>query len=333
MFALLMSRNSLLGADDYIAAARAAATPAPPAPHGQNWAGSGIINLGGAVARIPMSISGVPQRDWRDVPGGTAIEARVGGAVCGTTSAIAAGPVSTFTIKVRSDAEQPGCGTPGATVELVIGGLAARPTFTWGGRDANLGLAGLFVSGVSPPPGSVVVQTLGSGWSNLAHLEPSGALPAAASTLPLPWNAIYRWDPLKWTFSEADGALGAYLRFIRGAPAAVNDYPVIQQFDAYWVDAPAANVASLNPNPPPGRTIELAAGWNNFTYTGPSRAVADALASIAGKYDQVLEYDNATGRWLSHLPGQPRYLNDFGGLFTFRVYWISMREPGQLVMQ
>jgi subtilisin family serine protease len=333
MFALLISRNTRLSADDYIAAARAAATPAPPAPHGQNWAGSGIINIGGAVARIPLSLTGVPQHDWRDVPGGTVIEARVGTAVCGSTTAIAAGPVSTFTVKVKSAAEQPGCGAPGATVELVIGGLAAKPTVTWGGRNTDLGVAGLFVSSVSPPPGSVVVQTIGSGWSNLAHLEATGPLPGAASTLPLPWNAIYRWDPLKWAFSEAEGVLGAYRRFIRGAPGAVSDYPVIQQYDAYWVDAPAANVASLNPNPAPGRTIQLAAGWNNITYTGQSRAVADALSSIAGKYTQVLQYDNASGRWLSYLPGQPRYLNDFGGLFTLRVYWVYMKEPGTLVMQ
>jgi len=332
MFALLISRNSRLSADDYIAAARAAATPAPPAPHGQNWAGSGIIDIGGAMARIPMSITGVPQHDWRDVPGGTTIQARIGSTICGSTSAIGAGPVSTFTIKIAAAAEIPGCGAPGATVELVIGGLAAKPTITWGGRNADLGSAGLFVSSVSPPPGAVVVQTLGSGWSNVAHLEASGPLPAAASTLPLPWNAIYRWDPQKWAFSEAEGVLGAYRRFIRGAPSAVSDYPVIQQYDAYWVDAPAANVASLNPNPPPGRAIELAAGWNNFTYTGQSRAVADALASIAGKYTQVLQYENATGRWLSYLPGQPRYLNDFGGLFPLRVYWIYLKEPATLVM-
>ncbi|WBL37325.1 S8 family serine peptidase [Tepidiforma flava] len=333
MFALLISRNSRLNAEDYIAAARAAATPAPPAPHGQNWAGSGIIDIGGAVARIPMLLTGVPQRDWRDVPGGTPIEARIGAAVCGSTTAVAAGPVSTFTLRVRGAAEQPGCGAPGAAVELVIGGLPAKPTITWGGTNADLGIAGLFVSSVSPPPGTVVVQTLGSGWSNLAHLEPTGALPGAASTLPLPWTAIYRWDPAKWAFSEAEGVLGAYRRFVRGAPAAVNDYPVIAQYDAYWVDAPAANVASLNPNPPPGRVVELARGWNNFVYTGQSRAVTDALSGIADKYTQVLQYDNASGRWLSYLPGQPRYLNDFGGLFTLRVYWIYMKEPAQLVMQ
>ncbi len=332
MFALMVARNPLLGAEEYIAAARAAATPAPPATHGQNWAGSGIINIGGAVARVPMTITGVPQREWRDVAGGTSIEARVGTAVCGTTTAIAAGPVSTFAIKVRSAAEQPGCGAPGATVELLIGGTPAQPTFPWGGRDERLSISGAFVSTVPPPPGSVVVQTLGSGWSNVAHLEAGGPLPAAATSLPMPWSAIYRWDPLKWVFGEADGLRGAYRRFIRGAPAAVSDYPAIQQYDAYWVDAPAANVASLNPNPPTGRTVELAAGWNNIVYTGQSLSVAEALGSIAGKYGQVLQYDNASGRWLSYLPGQPRYLNDFGGLITLRVYWVYMREPGTLVM-
>ena len=90
--------------------------------------------------------------------------------------------------------------------------------------------------------------------------------------------------------------------------------------------------ASINPNPSPGRTVQLHAGWNNFTYTGTARSVADALGSIAGKYQQVLQYDNATGAWLSFLPGQPRYLNDFGGLFTLKVYWVLVSEDVTLVM-
>ena len=38
-------------------------------------------------------------------------------------------------------------------------------------------------------------------------------------------------------------------RFVKGAPAYVNDLPRLEQFDAYWVDGGAANVATLNPNP------------------------------------------------------------------------------------
>ena len=332
MFALMISRNSRLPASDIIQIARTAATPAPPAPHGQNWAGSGIINIGAAVARVPMSIvSGVPLRDWRDVPAGTTIEATIDGQSCGFTTSDAFGLQGRFNIRIKSDAELANCGRPGKTVQLFIGGAPAVPTLTWGAPNADLGLRDLEISTVSPPPGALVVQALNGSWANIAHLEPTGALPSAAPGLPTPWTSIYKWDPAKSLL----GRLGAYLRFFRGAPSYASDYPVISQYDAYWVDAPAQNMASPNPSPPLGRTIQLKAGWNNFTYTGESRAVADALESVDGKYSQVLQFDNATSTWLTYqpiTPVNPRFLNDFGGLFTLKVYWVLMTSDGTLVM-
>ena len=331
MFALMMSRNSNLNPEDYIQAARDAAIPAPEAPHGQNWAGSGIVNIGGALARVPMSITGEPLREWKFVPGGTRVEARIDAVVCGETTAVQIGglPISRFTLRVKTAAEQPGCGSPGKRVDILVGGTPAQPTFTWPAGGEDLAFVGENVSTVPPPPGAVVIQTLNGGWSNIAHLEPDGALPGAASTLPNPWSAIFKWNPLKVLL---DPGPGAYDRFVRNAPSYVNEFATIQQFDAYWVNAPAANVASLNPNAVPGRAIELQTGWNNFTYTGPSQAVGDALDGISGQYTQVLEYDNLNQVWRSYLPGQATYLNDFGGLVTLRVYWVLMKEPATLVM-
>ena len=174
MFALMMSRNSHLGAGDYIQIARDAATPAQPAPHGGNWAGSGIINIAAAVARVPMSINGAPLRDWEDVPAGTEMRASVDGNDCGSTTTIAIGPAGQFDIRVKSAAEKTGCGAPGKTVQLSIGGVPAEPTFTWGGLNADLGLARQDVSTVSPPPGSVVVQTLING--NLVQILPDDVI-------------------------------------------------------------------------------------------------------------------------------------------------------------
>ncbi len=332
MFALLMSRNSNLNPDDYIQAARDGATPAPEAPHGQNWAGSGIINVGAALARIPMSITGEPLREWRPVPGGTRVEARIDAVVCGETTAIQIGglPITRYTLRVKSAAEQPGCGSPGKRVDILVGGTPAQPSFTWPAGGLDLAFVGRNVSTVPPPPGAVVVQTLNGGWSNIAHLEPTGPLTGAASTLPNPWTAIFRWNPLK-VLLEPD--VGAYDRFARNAPAYVSEFTNINQFDAYWVNAPAANVASLNPGAEPGRAIQLQKGWNNFTYTGPSKAVGEALASVSGQYTQVLEFDNVNEVWKSYLPGQANYLNDFGGLLTLKVYWVLMKQPATLVME
>ena len=331
MFALMMARNTRLSAADYIQIARDAATPATPAAHGQNWAGAGIINIGAAVARVPMSIEGAPLKDWRDVPAGTLIEAVIDGNTCGSTTSQSFGFLGRYSIRVKSTADQANCGQPGKTVQLYVGGLPALPTFTWGAPNQDLGLRDKEVSSVSPPPGSLVVQTLTGSWANIAQLEPTGQLPGAASGLPTPWTAIFKWDAVKATL----GNNGAYRRFFRGLPSYTSDYPVITQYDAYWVDAPAPNVASPNPYPPAGRAVSLQAGWNNFTYTGTSRSVDDALRSIGGQWLQVLEYDNASGQWRSHLPvtaTHPRVLNDFGGLFTLKVYWVLMKDDASLVM-
>jgi hypothetical protein len=331
MFALMMSRNSRLTATEYIAIARAAATPVEPAPHGQNWAGSGLINIGAAVARVPMSLSGSPLRDWRDVPAGTVVEAFIDGSLCGSTQSVSFGLVGRYELRVKSNLEQPTCGQPGKNVQLVIAGAPATPTIPWGGQNEDLGLIDRDVSSVSPPPGGIVVQTLNGAWSNIAHLEPDGQLPGAVSSLPTPWNSIFKWDPLKKILDRP----GAYLRFFRGVPSFASDLPVIRQYDAYWVDAPPTPMGSINPNPQTGRTIQLKAGWNNFVYTGTSREVGDALSSVGNRYKQVLQYDNGAGAWLSHLPEHAenqRYLNDFGGLFTLKVYWVLATEDVTLVM-
>ena len=118
-----------------------------------------------------------------------------------------------------------------------------------------------------------------------------------------------------------------------GAPPAINDISTLKTYDAFWINAPASNLASVNPNPPTGRVIQLNPGWNNFVYTGTSKAVADALSSIAGRYTEVAQYDNATGAWLLwNPPPQPRFLNGFGGLFKLKVYWIYMTQSASLTM-
>lgn len=329
MFALMMMRNSKLNAGDYIQIARDAATPPAPAPHGQNWAGAGVINIGAAVARVPMTVSGIAFQDWRDVPNGTPVTATVDGTECGSASVAAFGPASPYSIRIRSEAEQPGCGAPGKTVQLNVGGVAAVPLFTWGARNQDIGLIGRDISSVTPPPGAIVVQTLNGRWSNIANFDAAGPLPAALSSLPSQWSAVYAWDSLKLILEQ----VGTYRHFVRGAPAFVNDLTTLRTYDAFWVNAPASNVASVNPNPAPGRVIQLNAGWNNFVYTGASKAVADALSQVVGKYTQVSQFDNATGAWLLyHPPPQSRFLNDFGGLFKMKVYWIYMTQPASLTM-
>jgi subtilisin family serine protease len=328
MFALMAGRNPNLAMADYLKIARDAATPVEPAAHGQNWAGAGLINVGGAVERVPLSIGGVALLDWKDAPAGTEVRATVGGIDCGSTVVQAFGPIAQYALRVRPEAEQPGCGAPGRQVVFLIGSLAAQPAITWGGRDEPIGLTNRDILAVSPGPGATVVQPLNGAWSNVALLEPGGRLPNVLSNLASPWTQLLRWSPDKTVLADP----GAYEHFSTGVPEYVNDLVNVSQYDPVWINAAAANMTANNPNPPPGRTVELRAGWNSVVYTGTTKSVPEALAGLEPRYTQVLQYDNAARAWRSYLPGRMRYLNDFGGMFQLQVYWIFMTEPGTLIM-
>jgi len=323
MFALMVSRNSRLSHETYIQLAREAATPAPEAPHGQPWAGAGIINIGGAVGRVPMLITGSALNNWVDVPAGTLMEARIASRQCGATTTTALGPVSRFELLVAPDAVSSGCGAPGREVDIYIGGTRAEGGFAWGNALQELAYTGQEVTTVTPPPGPLVVQQLTTGWNNVAHLDGEGSPPGALAYLPASWSAIYAWNPFE----------GNFLRLVKNAPDYVQSLASVERYDAYWVYTNAqANAANVNPQPAAGRAEDLVAGWNNVVYTGTSKQASTALTSIAGKYSIVYAFDNATGTWKSFVPGQPRALNTLGGLLTMQVFWVHMTEAATLVM-
>jgi hypothetical protein len=67
-----------------------------------------------------VTINGAP------APAGTAVEARVGSTVCGTTTTFNQNNAANYVVDVpASDAENQGCGTDGATVTLYVNGTAA----------------------------------------------------------------------------------------------------------------------------------------------------------------------------------------------------------------
>ncbi len=323
MFALMMSRNSRLPVETYIQLAREGATAAPSAPHGGNWAGSGIVNLHGALERIPMLVTGFAMRDWVPVEAGVSVEARIGNRRCGITQTVGFGAASRFELLIDPDAVTADCGSPGATVRLFVDGAASNVELNWPGAPGELVYSSQEPKLVSPAPGALVVQTLVNGWSNIAHLEDAGSVPDALSYLPPGWSSI-----LRWITGEAE-----FARHIQNAPDFVQTLEGIDAFDAYWVHTNgAANTASVNPEPGP-RTIGLEPGWNNFVYTGAAKSVGDALEGISGQYTVVYRYNNSTGTWQSFVPERSRLLNSLGGLLPLQVYWVHATEAVSLEME
>jgi subtilisin family serine protease len=329
-FALVISRNTRLSAGEYIDLLRSTASPAPPAPHGGNWAGSGIVHVGRAVPKVPALVTGNAFLDWKDIGPGVEVRARIGGIECGVGGTFAFGPASPYIIRIAADAERTGCGAPGRTVTLSMQGQPAVPSFPWPGPDADLGLVGRDISIMTPDPGPTVTQFVGGSWANIAHLTEEGPAPDVLAYLPEDWTAAYAWDP---SVPNGLGGMGIFRRAFRDAPAYTASWQTVRRYDAYWVEAATPTTIEVpNPNPPPGRTVQLAPGWNNFVYTGTSKRIAEALQPIAGKFTQVLYWDNQTGEWKSYVPGRSRFLNDFEALLKLRVYWIHVTEPVTLVM-
>ena len=326
LFALAMARNPGLSMEEYIAIVQESATPPAPAPHGGNWAGAGVINIRAALERVPMTLSGPVLQDWVRPPAGTPVLALVDGVECGATETETLNGAAYYSLRIAGENEIAGCGAVGREVEIRIGDLPAPELLPWGAANEAIALEEFSLNGIELPPGVVVVQELGEGWSQAAYLRPTASLPEAASGFPADWTAVAVWDA-----HAGDG--GAILLYYPEAPDQAQTLTELAQYDAFWVYSEGGAIAAPTPESLPLREVALAAGWNAVVYTGQPRSVADALADIDGLYDQVLRYDNATGLWSSYLPGSAPQLNDFGGLYPFRVYWIRMTAPGTLVME
>lgn len=325
-FALAMARNPGLTMEEYIAIVQDSATEPIPASHGGNWAGAGVIDLRGALDRVPMTVSGAVLQEWVQPREGTSVRALIDGVECGATVTETVAGVARYSLRIAGANEVQGCGTLGREVEIRVGDLPARDPLPWGAQNAVLQLEEYAVNGIAPAPGPVFVQELGAGWSQAAHLGPTASLPAATAAFPESWSAVAVWD------ATAEGG-GAIRLYHREAPAFAQTLLELERFQAFWVYAEGGVTITLTPAAPGARAIELAAGWNAIVYTGEARPVGEALATIDGLYDQVFHYDNVTEQWSSYLPGSAAQLNDFGGLHPYRVYWIRMSEAGTLILE
>jgi hypothetical protein len=91
-----------------------------------------VTALGSGVASAqptpPARFFGTATVNGQPAASGTAVQATIGGKVCGSGSVSSGG---SYVVDVASGTTEPGCGTNGATVSFTVGGAAASETGTW----------------------------------------------------------------------------------------------------------------------------------------------------------------------------------------------------------
>jgi subtilisin family serine protease len=135
--ALLISQNHVLTPDQVRSLIQAGATPV--ADQGaSNWAGAGRIDLAASLQQVPAGIYGTIQSS-APVPDGTLVEARIGTLVCGSTQTFTLNGLPTYTIFLPPFSVIPGCGLPGAVVDVSVDG-ARGGAAVWRPTDIHLDL-------------------------------------------------------------------------------------------------------------------------------------------------------------------------------------------------
>lgn len=122
-----------------------------------------VVNIAAAQAppNPPSRFVGQVTVNGAAAATGTVVEARIGGATCGTSTVFAASGQARYALDspAADPAQAPGCGTDGATVTFFVGGQQAG-TGTW--RNYQLNTVDLVVAAaatVTPPATTTAAPT------------------------------------------------------------------------------------------------------------------------------------------------------------------------------
>lgn len=131
-------------------------------------------------------------------------------------------------------------------------------------------------------------------------------------------------------YSTVMGYDGRGLSYYPSLPDEFNTLRQLDPFQGYWIKMDGEGVLVVSGYRAVSEIpLALRPGWNLVSYLSPSALpVAEALASIEGKYDAVLGYD---GGALSFYPDLPDEFNTLTAMRPGYGYWIRMKTWGSLV--
>jgi len=133
---------------------------------------------------------------------------------------------------------------------------------------------------------------------------------------------------LVYAYAASDAA-DPWKKYNTAAPSFLNDLTEINETMGFWIRATETVTLTVSGSVPSSTDISLYTGWNLVGYPSQTtHPIAEALASIDGKYDLVYAYDawDAEDPWKKYNTAAPPFLNDLTEMGPGWGYWIRVSE-------
>ena len=169
-------------------------------------------------------------------------------------------------------------------------------------------------------------QDLGVGWNliSIPRVLNGSAPEVVLASIAGKYDLVYAWDA-----SDPADPWKSYM------PGLGGDLTYISRNMGLWVRMTQAGTLTVEGEMPTTTSIPLYAGWNLIGYpAGVARSVPDALASIAGKYTLVFEYDASSpdAPWRSYSPQVPDFANTLTEMRPGFGYWVKATQDCTLTV-
>ena len=156
------------------------------------------------------------------------------------------------------------------------------------------------------------IGSFNEGWNlfSLAQVPNNTSISAVLDSISGQYYSVWAYE---------NGAWSAYFPDTPG----LSDLTTLTAGKGFWINMKIASNFS-SPGTSPEKSISLTSGWNLTGFnSSTSQSTADALSSIAGKYQSVWTYEE--GAWKLYDPISPGF-SDLYTLEPGKGYWIKTNE-------
>jgi len=171
---------------------------------------------------------------------------------------------------------------------------------------------------------SAISIPLHSGWNLVSvPVHPNDTSAAAVlSSIAGNYDLVYAYD--------ASDASSPWKSLDPSVPSFANDLLTIDESKGLWLHCTSEATLTVSDYTPPTSITPLHPGWNLVGYpSSDAMPVAEALASIEGKYTLVYSHDpsDPDHPWKTFDPAAPPWSNELTQMAPGRGYWILVTQP------